>query len=168
MKNPIQFANASGNFFTKALFYEQTLADKAFVVYTLKDQDHKGYPSLYRLYMECGDLTEYTFANQHLGGWAHWKMLCDCTWFKPIVTRWREELYLLNAAVALKQVQDLAGSNNPGAMTAAKYLLDKGWEKSKEGVGRPTKEAIKRKAKEMTITEEEIEADHARIFSIVK
>lgn len=160
-----KFVNESGNRYTKGLFYEQTLADKSTVLYTLKDRDHKGYPSLYLLYMEEKDLTEYQFANKYLDGWEHWLQLCDCSWFEAFRDRWREELHLQGAAVALKQVQELAGSNNPGAMTAAKYLLEKGWRKKNDPVGRPSKEAIKKKAKEMLLTKDEIDSDHDRIFN---
>ena len=168
MKNHTLFHNSSGKFYTKALFYEQTLADKASVVYTLKDRDHKGYDSLYRLYMDYDDLTEYEFAHAHLGGWEHWKLLCECSWFKPYIARWREELHLRHAAMALRQVKRIASTNDNGSMAANRYLLEKGWEKNLNPVGRPTKEAIKRKAKEMVLTNEEIDKDHARIFKVVK
>ncbi len=167
MKDRQQFTNSVGKFYTKALFYEQTLADKASVVYTLKDVDHKGFDSLKRLYMDMDDLTEYDFAIQHLANWEHWKLLCECTWFKPIVSLWREELHLRHAASALRQVKRIAATNENGSMAANKYLLEKGWQKNLDPVGRPSKEAIKKKAKEMVLTEQEIEEDHSRIFKLV-
>ncbi len=165
MINREKFINDKGNRYTKGLFYEQTRADKGTVLYTLKDRNHKGFPSLYLLYMEQGDLTEYEFATTHLESWEHWCILCDCPWFKPFVARWREELHLRGAAIALRQVKRIAATNENGSMAANKYLLEKGWQKNIEPVGRPTKEAIKRKAKEMVLTQDEIDDDHNRIFN---
>jgi hypothetical protein len=165
MTDRSKYVNAVGNRYTKAIFYEMTMADKGTVLFSLKDRDHKGFPSLYRLYMDHDDLTEYDFAMTHLDGWEHWKLLCDCTWFKPFVSRWREELHLRHAATALRQVKRIAGANENGSMAANKYLLEKGWQKNMDPVGRPTKDAIKRKAKEMVLTEEEIAEDHKRIFN---
>ncbi len=164
MNNRAKYVNASGNRYTKAIFYELAV-DKSQVLYTLKDRDHKGFLSLYLLYMECGDLTEYTFANLYLEGWEHWKILCECSWFQPYVARWREELHLKHAALALIQVKRIAAGAETSSLTANKYLLEKGWKKTLEPVGRPTKEAIKRKAKEMVLTQEEINEDHKRIFN---
>ena len=160
-----KFINSAGNRYTKGLFFEMTRADKGTVLYTLKDRDHKGFPSLYRLYMDKGDLTEYEFAMEYLEGWEHWCLLCDCNWFKPFVARWRDELHLRGAAIALRQVKRIAATNENGSMAANKYLLEKGWQKNINPVGRPTKEAIKRKAKEMVLTQDEIDEDHNRIFN---
>lgn len=159
------FVNTTGGRYTKAMFYEMTLADKGTVLYTLKDREHKGFPSLYMLYMDMGDLTEYEFAMEYLDGWEHWKLLCECSWFKPFISRWREELHLRGAAIALRQVKRIAAANENGSMAANKYLLEKGWQKNISPVGRPTKEAIKRKAKEMVLTDKEIDEDHKRIFN---
>lgn len=160
-----KYVNSVGKRYTKSIFYEMTLADKSTVLFTLKDRAHKGYPSLYMLYMEQDDLTEYDFAMTHLEGWEHWKQLCECSWFKPIVSRWREELHLRQAAIALRQVKRIAGGVEAGSMAANRYLLEKGWQKNIDPVGRPSKEAIKRKAKEMVLTEQEINEDHKRIFN---
>src|SRR3990167_1337022 len=88
------FKNASGARLTQALFYEETGADKSSVIYTLKDQDHEGFPSLYRLYIEMEDILEYEFANKYLDNWSHWEWLTQAGWFKPYVLRWRKELEL--------------------------------------------------------------------------
>lgn len=165
MTDHTKYVNAMGNRYTKAIFFEMTLADKGTVLFTLKDRDHQGYPSLYRLYMDFDDLTEYEFAMEYLEGWEHWKLLCECSWFKPFVNRWREELHLSHAASALRQVKRIAATNENGSMAANKYLLEKGWQKNIDPVGRPSKEAIKRKAKEMILTEKEVDEDHKRIFN---
>ena len=125
--NQTKFKNSNGVFLLKALFYETTLADKSSVIYTLKDRDHEGYPSLYRLYMETGDLTEYQFASEHLDGWAHWEALCSCVWFQPYLERWRKELTLRHKAGALKRIISEAQSSSRNAFTANKFLVQSGW-----------------------------------------
>lgn len=163
-----KFRTEQGVHYTKGLFYEMTLADKSTVLYTLKDQDHEGFESLFRLYMEKGDLTEWEFANEYLGGWNHWQQLCATNWFKPYVERWRHELELKIRAAALKRIQSEAKSNSKNSFTANKFLVDSGWkskEEKKDPVGRPSKEAIARKAKEFNLESDDINSDLERITS---
>jgi hypothetical protein len=145
-----KFTNSSGTRFTKSLFYETTLADKSTVVYTLKDEDHQGFPSLYRLYMEACDPFEWRFANQYLQDWQHWNQLCELSWFKPLVTRWRAELDLKLKSEALSHIITEARSERREAFTANKYLLEKGWQaKDKDDVGRPSKAKIRSEAEKL-------------------
>lgn len=155
------FKNAVNVWRTKSLFFEQSDSDKTFVLYTLKDKDHEGFPSLYRLYMETADLTEYEFAVKHLGGWDHWTTLCNLTWFKPIVNKWREELFLRAQSAALRKVQESAAKGN---LVANRYLLERGWE-PKKSTGRPSKEAIKSEAKRQ---QDEFMEDYNRIMTSEK
>lgn len=152
--------------YLKGLFYETTLSDKSTVVYTLKDRDHEGYPSLYRLYMETDDPTEYLFATQYLDGWDHWETLCQCTWFKPYIDKWRRELEIKHRAMALQNIKRLAA--DPGSKEyhqANKFLVSAGWvetEKRKRA-GRPSKEEVSKAAKEMAHEAKQLEEDLARI-----
>lgn len=133
--------------------------------FTLKDHDHEGYVSLYRLYMECDDPTEYLFATQHLGGWAHWERLCECDFFKPYVARWRKELELRFRANALRNIHALA--NSPSArdkLSANKILLDGKWGKDEaKGRGRPSKQEIKNEATRMAELDRQLSDDLERI-----
>jgi hypothetical protein len=143
----------------RGLFFETTGADKTSVVYTLKDRDHEGYPSLYRLYMEADDPTEYSFAVSHLDGWDHWEILCQCTWFKPYVARWRRELEIRFRSRSLKAIQGLASSpDSKDYHQANKFLVSAGWQDSRKA-GRPSKAEIQKAAKaaaqEITSTEDE-------------
>lgn len=145
-----KFTNDSGARFTKSIFYEMVMADKSTCVYTLKNEDHKGFPSLYRLYMEEEDPKEYRFANKYLQDWEHWQMLCELSWFKPLVTRWREELQLKLESEALYHIISESRAGRKESFAANKYLLEKGWGiKPKDSVGRPSKEHIKREAERM-------------------
>ena len=150
--------------YLKALFFETTDADKSTVVYTLKDREHMGYPSLYQLYMETNDPTEYTFATQYLDGWEHWEMLSSCSWFKPYVERWRRELELKVRSEALLKIRESA-KEGKDSFAANKFLLEKGWTKDKpSGRGRPKKEDIAKAADQIAQDRNRVEADFNRIL----
>lgn len=140
-----KFKSSIGSRFLKGLFYETTGAEKSSVLYTLKDEDHLNFPSLYRHYMEMEDLTEWEFANTYLDGWEHWQMLCECSWFQPYVTRWRKELELKIRAATLRSIRETAAnSDHKLSFAANKWLTEGGW-KEKEGTttskrGRPKKD----------------------------
>lgn len=156
-----------GNRYLKALFFETTLADKATVVYTLKDEDHLGFVSLYRMYMETGDPTEWEFATRYLDGWEHWEALCQCNWFKPYVSRWRRELEVRLRAAALHAVTKVAADpTHPSSYHANKYLLDGSWKPAGEKrAGRPTKVAIQQEAARLASESEQTASDYDRILS---
>lgn len=120
-----KFRNASNRRLLKGLFFETLGADKPSCLYTLKDEDHEGYPSLYKLYMLEDDTTEYSFAQKHLDGWDHWVMLTSCGWFEPIVTRWRKELATRRASEAEAKIKQISQSGAKDALTAARYLLER-------------------------------------------
>lgn len=160
--NP-RFKDSMGRRLTKALFYEESDYPDL-ILFTLNDEDRGDVPSLYRLYMELGDLTEYEFATKYFYNWEHWKLLCTLTWFIPHVARWREELDLKTKAEALKRIKEEA--NNPKAkntFSANKVLIDRSWENSKpkapRRAGRPTtievQGALKEEVKEAKILDED-------------
>lgn len=131
--------NSQGKRYLRGLFYETTLEDKSTVVYTLKDKDHKGYPSLKRLYLEEEDLSEYNFANKYLDNYEHWLMLVNSLWFKEYLESWREELRLKLEAKYLNKLKEIAEDpeiSKKEAFQATKVLLDR---LKKRSVGRPTK-----------------------------
>jgi hypothetical protein len=110
---------------TRGLFYETTLEDKTSVVYTLKDKDHKGYPSLKRLYLEEEDLTEYTFATKFLVSFEHWQTLANSTWFKDLAEQWRLELKLKLEARYLAKLAEIAENGGKEGISANKILLER-------------------------------------------
>lgn len=164
------YTNLSGRPLTKGLFFETTGEDKDGVLYTLKDKDHtfRGvtYKSLYRLYMECSDPTEYEFANTYLDGWSHWQMIATSSWFKEFVDRWRWELELKLKAAALRRITEEAQSESKSRFSANRFLVDGGWiekKDSKSPVGRPTQERIRQEAERLNQVEREILEDHERL-----
>lgn len=152
--------------YLKGLFFEQTGADKSTVVYTLKDSDHEGYPSLYRFYMEVNDPTEWKFAQEYLDGWEHWEMLTSCTWFKPYIARWRKELELRMKSEALARIMRESKTTSKESFSANRYLLEKGWE-PKEGPshrrGRPSKDDIAKAATELASADKRLSDDLERL-----
>jgi hypothetical protein len=166
--NP-KFRNSTNGRYLKGLFFETTGSDKASVSYTLKDWDHTVdgvvYPSLYRLYLEQEDLTEYEFANAHLDGWEHWEMLTSATWFRPYVSRWRKELSLKLKARALNRLKAEAASTSKNAFLANRYIIEKGYVDTgeKSGRGRPSKDEVKAAAQEMALTERRLDEDFERL-----
>lgn len=158
-RNPINNSR-----YTKSLFLEESYDDRSTVLYTLKDVDHDGYPSLYRKYLEMGDLTEITFARTYFDGWEHWQMICDSSWFKPFIARWRKELELSVRAQALLEVQAVARTpEHKSSYEANKYLLSGAWKQDKGKQGRPSKEEIKRQANELFLSKNDTNADLQRI-----
>lgn len=152
--------------YTKSLFYEQN-HDPVVAIYTLKDKDHKSYISLYRRYMDMRDPLEINFANTYFDGWEHWEMVCNTTWFKPYIERWRKELSLLMRAEALGRVQAIArDESHRGSFAANKLLLEGGWmdKDEKKVVGRPSKEAIREAADALFSNEKSMKDDLARLI----
>ena len=164
-----KFRNNTNGYYLKGLFYETTLADKTSVSYTLKNEDHVvgdiTYPSLYRLYLELEDTTEYVFANTYLFNWEHWERLVECNWFKPYLERWRKELELKLKAQSLARIKAIAKTSSKETFMANKYLLERGWE-PKDGQtkrGRPSTQEIKNAAQDMVSGHLNLDDDFNRI-----
>src|SRR5690606_3372668 len=122
--------------------------DRDYVLYTLKLEDHQGFPSIHRLYVEAGDPTEYEFAKKYFDGWAHWKKIRECTWFKPYLEAIREELEIAIRSKALYELREK--SNDPkSGVQVNRYLLEGGWKDKDDKRGRPSKETIKREAEKI-------------------
>ena len=163
LNEPTRFRTAQNVRLTRGLFLEWA-PDTA--LYTLRDQDYKGKPSLYRIYMEISDPTEYQFATAALEGWEHWQMLAEATWFKPYVQRWRTELELKIKSEALKRIGQEAQAGSKASFAANKFLVEKGYiDKTVEPNrrGRPTKAEIERKAKELAFDQTNLQDDIKRI-----
>lgn len=135
----MDFTSSTGKRYTKGLFVEFG-GDK----YTLSENDlEDGTPSLRRLYVECSDVTEHIFATKYLGGWDHWKLLCQSPLLQPHIQAWREELQVKLRSDAIQRILDEAQDPaNKGYMQANRYLADKTYlqaDEPKKGRGRPRK-----------------------------
>ena len=120
---------------TKALFLETAdVLDN--VLYTLRNEDYRGYPSLRRLYLEVADPTEYRFATQYFDSWDHFEKVSGSSWLQPYLRSYRKELeFKLRSEAILGVILD-AGSSSRTASSSRKLILDRGWEVAR---GRPTK-----------------------------
>lgn len=149
------------------LFYEKVNSDKTGVLYTLKDRDHEGFPSLYRLYMEMEDPLEHKFSNTYLESWEHWTTLCECSWFKPYIDRWRLELELKIKSKALQSIREEAEAATTNSYQANKFLLLGGWKEKEDAPksrrGRPSKSEILKAADELARDNSSIQEDARRL-----
>lgn len=84
-------SKASQELYTKQLFFEMADPPRDNVLYTLKDEDHQGFPSIKRLYVDLEDQSEYLFATTYFASWYHFKRLAEISWFKPVLEEMREE-----------------------------------------------------------------------------
>lgn len=153
-------------YYTQGLFFE-TAEDKSSVLYTLKNEDHLGYPSLYRLYIAAGDLTEYRFATTALAGWEHWQVLQKCKWFAPYISAWRLELEVKLKSEALLKLSVTAAGDGREAFTANKYLLE--WSRKpagKKNSPEATKAAILDEAHQRASEDRTVASDLERLKSL--
>lgn len=148
-----KFKDEKGRYIVQGLFLEDRY-NTDLAVYTLagEDKDYKGqlFPSLKRLYLECGDPEEYTFATTYLYDWPHWQRLCKNSIVGKEIDTWREELILSLRSEALESVITQAMD---GSFQAAKFVIEEGWNKRKRG--RPSKEEVNEKlARDAKLSEE--------------
>jgi hypothetical protein len=129
--------------------------------WTLKPYPSKGLPSAHALYLECADPTEYEFANQLLGSWAHWQRMLECKWFMPYVDAWRDELEIKLRSEAVRNIGTISKGTSPGALNASRWLAEKGWTEKKRG--RPSKQEVASERKKQALVSQEVADDLARI-----
>ena len=164
-----KFTNSNGQKYLRKLFVEEsyTANDKSMVQYSYRDTDHPEYPSLYKLYMDFEDPTEYQFAETYLLDYNHWLDLCQCTWFQPIVERWRQNLELKIKEKTLKSIIQIAEDpDSKNQFEALKILLNAGWkDKSLKSPkrGRPSSEEVKGRLKEIAQEELSLAEEYKRV-----
>ena len=163
-----KFRNINGQRMTSSLFFEQSYHDPSKAIYTLKDIDWKGYRSLYRLYLEEEDLTEYLFANKYFENWSHWLDICNSPWFRDYIERWRTELNLKMEAQALRRIQEESkDKDSKNNFSANKTVLDKLWKENNPtkatARGRPTKDEVRGELNRRANEEQKLQEDFDRI-----
>lgn len=139
---------------------------RRYAVYTTYETDIERdgvvYPSLRKIYMafDHAPHLEYEFAEKFLGGWTHWKALCNSKMLAPMIQEWREELEIKIQAKALRRMIVTSAEETPTGFNAMKYLANKDWLEKK---GRPKKEDIERETRIAARVNDEIADDLARI-----
>ena len=168
-KSPNKMKGNNGHWRTESLFVEMNRHEHKYPsIYSIKDDGNGDYPSLYRLFLDEMDPTEYGFAEKYLGGWQHWEHLQSLEWFKPIVDRWRAELakriqhHL--ATEAQKIVAD-PNSSQSAKLRAMKFIAAAEYEPPPHsgGKGRPSKEEVKGELKRMAKTISDFDTDFERL-----
>lgn len=134
--------------------------------YNLSREDYKNTLSLYKLYMLADEPSEYNFANKYFEGWRHWEQIAGANWIKDKLELWREELAIKLQAEAVANVIRISKAGGKDALTAAKYVAERGWEKSqKRPVGRPLKSPdVLKEARRILDENELVEDDAQRIM----
>ena len=164
IKYPITpvFREIDGTPRTQSLFLELRYeVDKA--LYTLKRRDHeyngKVYPSLYVLYMQIGDITEYEFAKACFEDWTHWKRIRENKLITPHADAWAEELEIKLRSEAIRSMRMQARTDKGGA--SAKWLAERGW--ADRTMGRPSKDAVAKEAAKQNKIAGMLDADVERM-----
>lgn len=120
---------------------------------------------MYRKYMEIGDPTEYRIAMGLLGSWEHWKMLCELSWFKPHVEKWRNELAVKFESDRYQEMLDVAekSKGTPQGVQATKWLAERYSTPNKPKRGRPSKAEKKAALKQETEEDKLLQEEAARL-----
>lgn len=157
-----QMLDVRGRPLTQSLFLELGYQED-FAIYTLKDWDWdyngKKYPSIKRLYLQHEDPLEYGFATTYFLGWNHWLRLCENKAIRKYIDEWRNELALKLSSQSIRNIIDMTADEK--GFQAAKYVAERGWEKSP--VGRPKKDTSERDARIEERLEEEFGKDIQRL-----
>jgi hypothetical protein len=154
--------DSRGRPLTQSLFLEIGYSD--FAVYSIdQDEDYeyngKVYPSLKRLYLECGDPTEYSFAQKYLLGWKHWQRLKANKVLNKRFSEWEEELEVKLRSEGVREAIEQAKG---GTFQAAKWVADRGWDK--RAAGRPSKEEIEKESRIQDRIDDEYKEDIVSLF----
>ena len=160
------YLNGSGARLVKQLFYEYAHVSGNYSLpsYTLAKQDRvvdgKTYVSLYRRYMEIGDVTEAKFVSECLYDWLQWEKLYTHTDFKDIIKEWRRELQAnLSSEMVDVLKNDAKDKTSRSSTSSAKYLLDK-W-----GIKVPETRGRKKKVVDTTEDDKALSDNLAKDFS---
>lgn len=153
-----RFKDEKGRYITQGLFLEDRYdTDLAVFTYNGEDKVYKGktYISLKRLYLEYGDPKEYNFAIKYLYDWPHWQKLVHNKTIGRHIDEWRKELELSLVSEGVQVLINLATEKD--SYQAAKFLADRGWDKSERG--RPSNEQVKEELKKRADDAEEFAED---------
>ena len=157
---------ANGNRKTKALFVEYVYgASDVEPVYTFsredKEIDGKLYPSLYKLYMECDDITEADFISLYMYDTKQWELISKGGLFKDDIETWREDLRVRKLGEAIGRLEADARSGSQSAPASAKFLAERVYALPKRS-GRPVNS--KRGVAKPEDTLESVDTDYTRLF----
>lgn len=164
-----KFRNSNGAYYTKSLFYETNVVDPSLSVYTLKAEDHKGYPSLKRLWFETGDITGYKLSQAHLENWEHLCKLKECQWFIEYWDAWEREFEIkLRSEALVNLTTEAKNKESKSYVELNKFLLNRGWvlpedKKPTRKRGAPSKAEVREQAIHLARDDETVASDLLRV-----
>ena len=164
------YKDREGRWRTESLFKETcSAAAKAngySPVFTLKEVDPDGLPSMRKHFILSEDPTGYTTAKELLGSWSHWQKIFANKRFKEELDAWQEELDVRLRSKAIKAIKDTALTEGSKGTTAAKYLADGAYRGTKRG--RPSKEDVARETRIQAGLSRELAEDEERVLRLAK
>lgn len=138
------FKDSMNRWVTVGLFKETAGPNKDYVCMSLDEARQK--------FIDCDDMTGYTFAVTHLGGYKHWKAILSSPVLREYIEEWEEELEVKKRAAALQRIEKEART---GHFQANKFLTDRGWQTRK--AGRPSNEEVEKNLKREGKLQNEVE-----------
>lgn len=144
-----KFKGYGNKWLSEALFLESAQTSEEHCLYSLMPWDkRKGgvfYPSIHKLFVEMGDVSEWNFANKYFDGYQHWLQVKASAFFKPVYAAMVEELH---AKIQGESVQKMIEQMKAGEASQAtlSYLANKGYIE-KAAVGKPKRKKPEDKAK---------------------
>ena len=135
-----QFHTETGVVLTKSLFYELCY-DSQFAVFTTKEIPNSSpitgeLIQIRKIFIDhyVADPTEVSFADAVFGSWKAWsKIRSSDKRLVKLLEEWRDEGTVRRKAMAFTTVLDTATSEKANAFSAAKYLIEGGWDTTKSG-----------------------------------
>jgi hypothetical protein len=152
-------------YYTRCLFYEEWIslpdAEKKVQPIFTATRSRPGLIDARSSFVSLEDPTGYLWAIKYLGDWNHWLKMMNSVWFRNYVEDWKAEMHVSMQAKAIQKIGEFATLEGPSALAAAKYIAERGWEKT--GKGRPSKEALAIETKKQAREEAVLDEDSLRI-----
>lgn len=161
-----KFKDTQGRYRTQSLFIETPHPEfPAFFTLKKLDKTKNGirYTSMYRLYMEIADPTEYQVALRLLGSWNHWEALQKAEWFRTHLQQWRAELKVRMESDRYFEMLDHGKAKGAQGIQATKWLAERYGSGETPKRGRPSDQEVTNERKRLAAVEDDLAADATRI-----
>lgn len=143
------YKSVMGSWHTVSLFHEtkSRTADSSREampqpVFSLYD-DIPGLINAQATFIAMRDPTGYKWATKYLADWRHWVRLCELPWFQKALTAWQTALQMELKAEAIQKIIEVASSETPQSLAAAKYIAEEGWSVKESKRGRPSQAEVR-------------------------
>jgi hypothetical protein len=165
-----RFKGHTGKYFTRQLFHEEwqdLMIEKRVIkpLFTLYN-DREGLINFGKVYVKCADPSGYKVAQEILDGdYTLWTVLMGCRWFVAAKELWDRELDAKLYSEGLEEIRTLAKDGMPAQkLAASKFLATKAYRKDNSASkGRPSRESIDRAAKDLAVSDRDLDEDLKRI-----